>query len=714
MTKTWIKASLIPIFSLFLSQCGNGGGNNAEIGGNDPGLAPSIPAPIPAPTPDPEPGPVDPGLIAPINLSATEGVYGDKIEISWQPIPGASYKLFRKTVSASAYTLIYSGSEVFYTDSTATAGQTYQYAVKALNAQSQSSPLSDFDTGWRAFSAGCAAKLNAEDGENRIGLLRNGFKAASAIAIRGNNMFIAGAGRVVMLNSQRDMIGAWPEAGGITAMTTADGRAVYGLAGKKVLRLSDACGVETFATLPYNTQGFDITMDNLGNVYVSEQSYGKTPRIFRYDASGKLINEWDFPNGSMTRSLNSIHWIAENALLIADRTLFKLQKYRIDGNELVKVAEKNIAVIGEPTDIATYGNNILVFVKSNDKMNLIRYHSGFDGGAVIYDVGYDYRMHVTEAAVNPINGTLYATDETGRQLLACPQPLFICNRESAGTSPVAMTTDAQKNLYVLHGAPTGAIAKLNANGAQLGMRLLPDYQNRAVTPFGIEADGEYLYISATNSQKLLILKIKNDLGGDVTFTERAGNSQEFFDLAASAGRIVSEQRVGYVSGEDYLTKATFEAIENDGSKVQLPEYVLPAQLMWATSSKVETCSADAPLYFQITGFDENFDISTFLARLTPQQNSWVAVTLPAGQPKINEVRCAKTNGTLFSLDMDASGNMSVAQRSADLAETRRFSAGRGLIEKTFAVATDASAAYAAAAGSIHRFAPAQISVGATP
>lgn len=710
MTKTWIKASLIPIVSLFLTQCGNGG-STADIVENQPGLSPIIPAPIPAPTPDPEPGPIDPGLGAPGNLSATEGVYSDKIEVRWEPIPGASYKLFRKTANASAYTQVYSGSEVFYTDTTAVSGQTYQYAVKALNAQSQSSALSAFDTGWRAFSAGCAVKLNSQASQNRIGLLRNGFRAASAIAIRGNNTFIAGGDRVVMLNSQRDLIGVWPEAGGISAMTATAGSPVYALADKQVLRLGDDCGIETFATLPYNTQGFDITMDISGNVYVSERSSEKPPRIFRFDTAGKLINEWYLPDaGNSARSLNSLHWTAENALLIADRTGFRLKKYQIENNQLVKTAERGLAVIGEPTDIATYGNNILVFVKANDKMNLIRYHSGFDGGAVIYDVGYGFRMHVTEAAMNPADGTLYATDEAGRQLLACPQPLFICNQESAGISPIGMTVDTQKNLYVLHAAPTGSIAKLNANGAQLGLRLLPDYQNRAVAPFGIEADGDYLYVSATNGQKLLIVKIKNDLSGTVTFTERAGNSQEFFDLAASAGRIVSEQRMGYASGEDYLTKATFEAIETDGSKVQLPEYILPAQLMWITSSKVETCSAAVPLYFQVTGFDDNFEISTFLARLTPQQNSWVPVALPAGKPRIKEVRCAKTNGTLFSLDSDTSGNMSVAQRGADLTETRRFNAGRGLINSTFAVATDASAAFAATSDSINRFAPAQISL----
>ena len=709
MSKIWIKVSLIPIFSFFLLQCGSNGGDNSDVVGSEPGVSPIIPAPIPGPTPDPEPGPVDPGLNAPGNLSATEGVFSDKIEIRWESIPGASYKLFRKTPSASAYTQIYSGSEVFYTDTTAASGLTYQYAVKALNAQSQTSALSEFDTGWRAFSAGCAAKLSAEAGQNRISLLRNGFRAASAIAMSGNNMLIAVGGRIIMLNPQRDVIGVWPEAGGIRAMTAGDGSPVYALAGKQVLRLNEACGIEVFATLPYNTQGFDITIDTSGNVYVSEDSYEKTPRIFRYDASGKLINEWSFPNGGMTRSLNTIHWIAENALILADRTLFKIQKYRINGNELVKVAEKNMAVIGEPTDITTYGSNILLFTKSNGNMHLTRYHSGFDGGSVTYDIGSNYRMHVTEAAVNPINGTLYATDETGRQLLACPQPLFICNRESAGTAPVAMTSDTKKNLYVLHGAPTGAIAKLNAHGAQLGTRLLPDYQNRAVSPYGIKADGEHLYISATNGQKPLILKIKNDLSGTVTFTERTGNGEEFFDLAASAGRIVSEQRVGFVSGEDYLTKAVFEALLPDGSKIQLPEYVLPSEIAWAVASKVEACG-DASLYFQLSAYSHELTAYPYMARLTAHQNSWVPIALPTGQPRVKEVRCAKTAGTLFSLDSDTAGNMSVAQRDTELTEIRRFGTGRGLIGKTFGVATDGSAAFAAGPDSIHRFAPAQISV----
>ncbi len=716
MTKIWIKVSLIPIFSLFLAQCAGGGDTGAADANtviSDPAAAPVIPAPIPAPTPDPEPGPSDPNLNAPV-ISATEGVHADRIEISWQPIPGANYKVYRKLASASAYTLIHSGTEPLYSDTTTAAGQTYQYAVKAANSQGQSSALSEFDSGWRAFSEGCAAKLNVDRTESRIGVLRNGFQAASAITIRGNYFFIASAGRVVMLNAQRDLAGIWPNAGSITAMTSSANSPVYALSGKNILKLTDDCGTETFATLPYNTQGFDITLDTTGNVYVSEKSSEKPARIFRYDAAGKLTNEWPMPDtGSMARSLNAIHWVAGDALLIADRTLYKILKYRIDGNQLVKVAEKNMAVIGEPTDIATQGNNILLFTKANDKMHLTRYHSGFDGGSVTYDLAYNYRMHVTEGAVNPANGTLYGTDETGRQLLACPPPLFICALDSAGIAPVGIAADAQKNLYVLHGGPTGAITKLNANGAQLGTRILPDYQSRAVTPYGIEADGENLYISATNGQKALILKIKNDLSGNVTFTERTGNGETFFDIAASAGRVISEQRVGYVSGDDYLTKVVFEALQADGSKTQLPEYVLPQDIAFETASKVESCGADS-LYFQLTAYDYDFNIIPFVARLATQQGSWSRVTLPAGQPKITEVRCAKTAGTLFTLDRDTAGNLSVAQRDTALGEIRRFGAARSLIGKTFTVAGDGSAGFAASAQGIHRFAPAQISLGAVP
>jgi hypothetical protein len=716
MTKIWIKVSLIPIFSLFLAQCAGGGGTGAADAHTvipDPAAAPVIPAPIPAPTPDPEPGPVDPGLNAPV-ISATEGVYADRIEISWQPIPGANYKVYRKLASASAYTLIHSGTEPIYSDTTASAGSTYQYAVKASNAQGQNSAISEFDTGWRAFSEGCSEKLNADRTDSRIGVLRNGFRDASAIAIRANHFFIAGGGRIVMLNGQRDLVGLWPNAGSIAAMTVAPaGGPVYALAGKRILKLTDSCETETFATLPYNTAGFDITIDTSGNIYVSEYTYDKTPRIFRYDANANLINEWSFPNGTIVRSLNAIQWLPDNSIVVADRTLYKIQKYQINGTELIKVAEKNMAVIGEPTDIATYGTNILLFTKSNDTMHLTRYHSGFDGGSVTYDIGSNWRMHVTEAAINPANGTLYATDETGRQLLACPTPLFICSRESSGAAPVGITSDAQKNLYVLHGPRTGAVTKLNANGAHLGARILPDYQNRAVTPYGIEADGDFLYISATNGQTPLILKIKNDLSGNVTFTERTGNGESFFDVAASAGRIVSEQRVGYVSGEDYLTKAVFEALHADGSKVQLPDYVLPENIVLAMASKVETCAADS-LYFQITGYADQLLPATFLARLATPQNSWVSVALPAGQPRITEFRCAKTAGTLFSLDSDATGNLSVAQRDAELSEIRRFGAGRGMIGRTFAVSADGLAAYAATPGSIHRFAPAQVSVGSQP
>lgn len=697
-----------------LTACSNGGGTGGgtDTATNTPPFDPNTPAlPIPSPTPvpDPEPGPVTPGFNAPQNLSASEGVYADKIEIRWEAVAGATYKVFRKSDFESSYSLIHSGAATNFSDTTATAGLTYRYAVKAVNAEAALSALSEFDHGWRAFSEGCAAKINDHNTASRIGLMRNGFRAAEAIAIRENYFFIAGGGRIVMLNRQRDTVGVYKDTGTIQAMVSSDTGPVYALAGKRILKLTDACDTEIFATLPYNTQGFDITLDTSGHVYASEQGYEKTPRIFRYNSGGQLINEWDFPNGgSLSRSLNSIHWIQGDSLLIADRTQQKLQKYQIANNQLIKTAEKDLSVIGEPTDIATYGNNILVFVKSNDKMHLIRYHSGFEGGSVTYDIGSNWRTHITEGAIHPASGTLFATDSEGRSLFACHAPLFICGRDSVGVKPTGIAADQQKNLYVLHAAPTGSVMKLNANGAHLGMRALPDYQNRAVTPYGIEADGENLFISATNGQKTLLLKIKNDLSGLVSFTERSGNGQEFFDLSAAAGRIVSEQREGYVSGDEYLTRAVFEAMNLDGSITPLPSYSLPGQMLMPLSSKMETCLPGS-LYYQVTGFDDQLRSMTHVARLMPGQDAWLPVSLATNDVRISEVRCARNAATLFSLDIDTAGNLSVAQRDTDMAEIRRFGSARSMIAGTFAVAGDGSAAFAATADAVHRFAPAEMS-----
>ncbi len=99
----------------------------------------------------------------PINLNASDGIYNDKVSISWDIVSNASfYQVFRNTInSASIASLIYSSLTSTYDDTSATPGVTYYYWVKACKVASCSA-FSVANTGWRKLSA--PVNLQASDG----------------------------------------------------------------------------------------------------------------------------------------------------------------------------------------------------------------------------------------------------------------------------------------------------------------------------------------------------------------------------------------------------------------------------------------------------------------------------------------------------------------------------------------------------------------------
>ncbi|MFC4775503.1 hypothetical protein ACFO9Q_01720 [Paenibacillus sp. GCM10023252] len=73
----------------------------------------------------------------PAAVYATE--FTDKVELTWTARSATSYKVLRSTTSGSGYTQIASGiTTPSYTDTTAAAGTTYYYVVKAVNAKGDS------------------------------------------------------------------------------------------------------------------------------------------------------------------------------------------------------------------------------------------------------------------------------------------------------------------------------------------------------------------------------------------------------------------------------------------------------------------------------------------------------------------------------------------------------------------------------------------------
>jgi cytochrome c553 len=99
------------------------------------------------------------GLAAPTGVAASDGSYNNKVGINWDVMRGATrYQVFRNTSNeaATAVSLGTTVEAVFY-DTTAVAGQTYFYWVRAENTQGASN-LSAPDTGTRG--SGTATGLN--------------------------------------------------------------------------------------------------------------------------------------------------------------------------------------------------------------------------------------------------------------------------------------------------------------------------------------------------------------------------------------------------------------------------------------------------------------------------------------------------------------------------------------------------------------------------
>ena len=88
---------------------------------------------------------------APTNVSASDGTYMDKVEVTWTVSPGAtSYTVYRSTslYNWATKTALGTTSETSLIDSTATPGRTYYYWVKASNTYGTSN-FSGYDSGYR-------------------------------------------------------------------------------------------------------------------------------------------------------------------------------------------------------------------------------------------------------------------------------------------------------------------------------------------------------------------------------------------------------------------------------------------------------------------------------------------------------------------------------------------------------------------------------------
>jgi len=653
-------------------------------------------------------------IVPPAHLSASEADFADKIEIRWSPVAAGSYKLYRKLEGQDTFAIIYSGSETSFTDTTAESGVTYHYAVQARNEEGRESVLSEFDSGARAHSAGCAANLKAPADSDRFARLRNGFNDAKAIAARGGQLLVSDGDKIILLNRNRDTVGVWKGFSANRISIAGSTGSVYALADNKVYKLSEECGAAVVVALPPGASAAtDLTLDRNENIYVSVGRYENAGRVFRFSHSGSLLNNWDFPDvhGGPT-SPRVIHWDStDDTLLIEMANAFAFKKYKVEADRLIEIGQRSQAIIGTIRDIVTQGNAIIAFVRSSEYTYRILYPTGLTGPAHTQLLSDRWQSNHIDAAVDGATGIVHVGDQSRRSLLSCAPPDYSCTVEFFGASPLNMTVDAQNNLYLLHGNP-GLITKLNRNGAFVGSISLPDYGGSRVVPWSIESEGNSVLIAAANNDVQLIGELSSDLAAPVKYTAAPapviGLHVGKFSIAANPQQLVAD-RIEH--DEDVIMRISkFVATAADGSKTKLPDLVL-SENIFPHSSETTSCGNEGSLLHQVTAIDFSFNYHLTVARLPSGATGWQALPWQApwwpGSPLehlMTWVTCTRESGALMTLDQESNGVFSVAQRDVNLNEVSRFGrSSAALLAPTFSLQHTGDVAYAATSNEIYRF-----------
>jgi predicted phage tail protein len=131
---------------------------------------------------------------APMSVSATDGLYADKVIVTWTaPASGFTpngYKIFRNTSnSAGGATLLGTLASSPFTDTTGTPGTTYWYWVKAFTNIAGDGNFSNADSGYRAAPPNAPTSVSATDGQYTDKIVVTWTPATNGLTPTGYKVF---------------------------------------------------------------------------------------------------------------------------------------------------------------------------------------------------------------------------------------------------------------------------------------------------------------------------------------------------------------------------------------------------------------------------------------------------------------------------------------------------------------------------------------------
>ncbi|MFC2095299.1 fibronectin type III domain-containing protein [Candidatus Bipolaricaulota bacterium] len=208
----------------------------------------------------------------PTGVDASDGSYCDKVQVSWDAVFGASsYKVYRAPSPGGTYSSIGTTGLTSYDDTSAAAGATYSYKVKAFGVCGEG-PLSEYDSGYRIALPETPTGINASDGGG-----------CNYVAITWGS--VAGATEYELYRSTSFGSG-YSSLGTIATTYWEDSSAVAGTTYYYKIRAINDCGE---SSLSRHDSGYrDTSPDMPTGVNASDGTYSDKVRITWSEVSGAV------------------------------------------------------------------------------------------------------------------------------------------------------------------------------------------------------------------------------------------------------------------------------------------------------------------------------------------------------------------------------------------------------------------------------------------